>query len=137
MLLRHFMDRMAAQYSRPAARFSPTLIKACQRYPWPGNLRELENFVKRFLVMGAEAMAMAELKAIERQNHVVLDVPCGPVPQLAATTISQAPTTQWKSVLHTLKAETEVNAIRRALKETCWNRKEAAQLLRISYRGLL
>lgn len=137
MLLRHVMGRMAAQYSRPAARFSPTLIEACQRYPWPGNLRELENFVKRFLVMGDEAMAAAELKAIGRQNHVVLDVPSAPVPPLAATTPSQVPTTQWKSVLHTLKAETEVNAISRALEETRWNRKEAAQLLRISYRCLL
>jgi DNA-binding NtrC family response regulator len=87
--------------------------------------------------MGDEAMAMADLKAIGRQNHVVLDTPSGPVPPLAATTISQAPTTQWKSVLHTLKAETEVNAISRALKETRWNRKEAAELLRISYRCLL
>ena len=87
--------------------------------------------------MGDEAMAAAELKAIGRQDHVVLDVPSAPVPPLAATTISQAPATQWKSVLHTLKAETEVNAISRALQETRWNRKEAAQLLRISYRCLL
>jgi two-component system, NtrC family, response regulator AtoC len=137
MLLRYFISRMATQHSRPAVRFSPTLIKACQRYPWPGNLRELENFVKRFLVIGDEAMALADLKAIGRENHVVLDIPSGPVPPLGATTMSQAPTTQWKSVLHTLKAETEVNAISRALEETRWNRKEAAQLLRISYRGLL
>jgi DNA-binding NtrC family response regulator len=137
MLLRYFISRMATEYSRPAARFSPTLIKACQRYPWPGNLRELENFVKRFLVMSDEATAMADLKAIGRENHVVLDITSGPVPPLADTTISQAPTTQWKSVLHTLKAETEVNAISRALEESRWNRKEAAQLLRISYRGLL
>ena len=51
LLLRHFMGRMATQYSRPTMRLSPALIEACLRYPWPGNLRELENFVKRYLVM--------------------------------------------------------------------------------------
>ena len=39
--------------------------------------------------------------------------------------------------LRTLRAETEMNAISRALQQTGWNRKRAAQLLSISYRGLL
>ena len=42
-----------------------------------------------------------------------------------------------KASLRALKDETEVNAIARALIETRWNRKQAARLLNISYRGLL
>jgi DNA-binding NtrC family response regulator len=42
-----------------------------------------------------------------------------------------------KSLLRNLKGETEINAIRDALDHTRWNRRQAARLLNISYRGLL
>ena len=114
LLLRHFMGRIAAQYSRPPLQFSPALIEACLRYSWPGNLRELDNFVNRYLVMADEAMAIAELRANGKARGI-----------------------QGKSSLRTLKDETEVHAIMRALEETRWNRKRAARLLGISYRGVL
>ena len=74
----HFMGRMASQYSRPTIRLSPALIEACLRYPWPGNLRELENFVKRYLVMGDEATAIAELRANWRPSQIAVDASSGP-----------------------------------------------------------
>jgi DNA-binding NtrC family response regulator len=139
VLLRHFMTRLAAQYSLPPVHFSPALIEACLRYPWPGNLRELENFVKRYLVMADEATAMAELRANWRQNQVVKELP--PVAIAARSEVTptngEAHGSQLKSVLRTLKNETELQAISRALQETHWNRKRAARLLNISYRGLL
>ena len=58
-LLRHFMQRTAAQYSRAALPFSLRLMDACLQYAWPGNVRELHNFVKRYLVMADESMAGA------------------------------------------------------------------------------
>jgi two-component system response regulator AtoC len=139
LLLRHFMGRMATQYSRPTIRLSPALIEACLRYPWPGNLRELENFVKRYLVMGDEATAIAELRANGRHNKIAVDA------SSAATAIrlesvsaeGEARGAQVKPSLRALKDETEANAIARALEETRWNRKQAARLLNISYRGLL
>ncbi|HXM20976.1 MAG TPA: sigma-54 dependent transcriptional regulator [Terriglobales bacterium] len=139
VLLRHFMARLAAQYSLPPVQFSPALSEACLRYPWPGNLRELENFVKRYLVMGDEAMAMAELQANWRQNQIVKELPPVPIaPRSEVTpTNGEAHGAQSNSVLRTLKNETELHAISRALQETHWNRKRAARLLNISYRGLL
>jgi two-component system, NtrC family, response regulator AtoC len=41
------------------------------------------------------------------------------------------------AALRSLRAETEIHAISRALEESGWNRKHAAKLLSISYRGLL
>ena len=63
LLLRHFMGRMAARYSRLEVPFTPALIEACLHHPWRGNMRELENFVKRYLVMGDESQALGELQA--------------------------------------------------------------------------
>jgi DNA-binding NtrC family response regulator len=42
-----------------------------------------------------------------------------------------------KSLLRNLKGETEASAISNALEQTQWNRRQAARLLNISYRGLL
>src|SRR5207237_1330621 len=62
LLLKHFMSRMAEHYARPPMALSPKLLQRCLDYPWPGNLRELSNFVKRFLILGDEAVAINELQ---------------------------------------------------------------------------
>src|SRR5512146_496213 len=63
ILLRHFVSQIAESYGRPSMTISPKLMEACERYPWPGNLRELGNFVKRFLILGDEELAIQELQA--------------------------------------------------------------------------
>jgi DNA-binding NtrC family response regulator len=63
LLLGHFMNRLTRRYGVPAPHFSGALLDACQQYAWPGNLRELEVFVKRFLVFGDEAAAVEELNS--------------------------------------------------------------------------
>ncbi len=134
LLLRHFMGRMAARYSRPAVPFTPALIEACLHHAWPGNMRELENFVKRYLVMGDESQALSELHAAPpRQRRV--PAPAGIVSNLLENGPGQE--RNLKSQVHNLKVEAEIQAITKALAETNWNRKRAAQLLNISYRGLL
>src|SRR5271168_2468180 len=62
ILLKHFMTRMAERYARPQLPLSPHLLEACQAHPWPGNLRELNNFLKRYLILGDENLAAAELQ---------------------------------------------------------------------------
>ena len=63
VLLRHFMQRIAVQYLRAPLPFSERLMDASLHYTWPGNLRELQNFVKRYLVMADESMAISELQS--------------------------------------------------------------------------
>jgi two-component system response regulator AtoC len=133
LLLRHFMGKMAVRYSRPAVSFTPELIEACLHHPWPGNMRELENFVKRYLVMGEDSQALSELRAAPRPMRV-------PGPAEAVTTVlenGQVQDRNLKFMVRSLKVEAETQAITRALAETNWNRKRAARLLNISYRGLL
>jgi len=120
------------------------LLDACQQYAWPGNLRELENFAKRFLAHGDEGAALHELHSNpdygfaskgenEKGNgdgHATTSVPP-----------SSLPTSKGKSSLKLLvrnaKGEAERGAIAHALEQTHWNRKAAARLLNVSYRALL
>src|SRR5260370_40275878 len=68
LLLGHLMNRLTRRYGVPAPRFSSLLLDACQRYPWSGNLRELENCAKRFLAHGDEEVALHELHT-HRENR--------------------------------------------------------------------
>src|SRR6202140_170928 len=62
ILLKHFMSRMSESYARPSLPLSAPLMEACLRHSWPGNLRELSNFIKRYLVLGDETLAASELQ---------------------------------------------------------------------------
>src|SRR5947207_1053975 len=62
ILLKHFMTRLSEQYARSPLPLTPDLLQACHNHPWPGNLRELGNFVKRYLVLGDEKLAIHELQ---------------------------------------------------------------------------
>jgi two-component system response regulator AtoC len=132
LLLGHFMNRVSKHYGLAPRRLSADLLEACQHYSWPGNLRELENFVKRYLVMGEESLALSELEPSSNSfgphcKPSERDSEGGPV----------EPATSLKSLVRSAKGETERNAISVALEQTHWNRKAAARLLRISYRALL
>ena len=129
ILLKHFMARMAERYARAPLPYSPELMQACLDYPWPGNLRELNNFVKRYLVLGDDKLAINELhpKVGAAGASFGPNIPSG----------SETTTGGLKSLSRTAKDEAEAEAISRALNETNWNRKQAAALLQISYKALL
>jgi DNA-binding NtrC family response regulator len=125
LLLKHFMSQVAERYARPPLPLTPNLMQACERYNWPGNLRELGNFVKRYLVLGDEEMAIAEL------------APHGEKSYGSAAGAGGAGSEGLKSLVRGVKDEAEMEAISHALTETNWNRKKAAALLKISYKALL
>jgi DNA-binding NtrC family response regulator len=139
LLLGHFMNRLTRRYGVPAPHFSGALLDACQNYAWPGNLRELEIFVKRFLVFGDEAAAVEELNSHPRSeagnghgNGNGHDSSANGHVHVVGEEKSSL-----KSLVRNAKGEAERNAIAQALEETHWNRKAAARLLSVSYRALL
>jgi len=129
LLLRHFMGLFATRYARAPLPVSPTLVSACCSYSWPGNLRELENFVKRYLILGDEQLALSELETPERET--------GTAAGQAAELPGRPDPDDLKSLVRGLKDEAESEAITRTLERTRWNRKEAARRLGISYKALL
>jgi two-component system, NtrC family, response regulator AtoC len=132
ILLKHFMSRMSELYARPPLPLSPAMMEACLRHTWPGNLRELSNFVKRYLVLGDESLAVAELQPKPDGGGGMQMDPSGRA--IASGTDSPG---GLKSLARSAKDEAEAEAIARALNETNWNRKQAAALLKISYKALL
>jgi two-component system response regulator AtoC len=132
ILLKHFMSRMSESYARSPLPLSPALMEACLRHSWPGNLRELSNFIKRYLVLGDETLAASELQPRPdggRGMHAE-------VADRAAFAGAES-AGGLKSLSRNAKDEAEAEAIARALEETNWNRKQAAALLQISYKALL
>jgi two-component system, NtrC family, response regulator AtoC len=127
ILLKHSMTRMAERYARAPLPLSPQLLQACQDHSWPGNLRELNNFLKRYLILGDENLAVAELQPKDdgsggmRGDGVAKSAEPGGL----------------KSLARTAKDEAEAQAITQALEQTNWNRKQAAVILQISYKALL
>ena len=132
ILLKHFMTRLSEQYARSPLPFSPDLLQACLAYPWPGNLRELGNFVKRYLVLGDEKLAIHELQPRSDGSGAQFD----PAPTRTSGNAPESPG-GLKGLARSAKDEAEAEAIAKALDETNWNRKQAAALLQISYKALL
>jgi two-component system, NtrC family, response regulator AtoC len=138
LLLGHFMNRLARRYSLPARIFSAAALDDCQRHSWPGNLRELERFVKRYLVMGDGRPGAAGLS--QDRDMAFWESYLPPSEEragLMVEALEQPGLSGLKSLVQSVKGETERNAIASALDQARWNRKAAARLLKVSYRTLL
>ena len=117
LLIQQFFARFAARHQRGGKRMSPEAMQVCQRYPWPGNVRQLRNAVERMVITGRAAeVGVAALPDFLRefdQNLVTFTVRPG-----------------------TPLAEVEKLLIRQTLARVTSNRTVAAQALGISRRSL-
>jgi two-component system response regulator AtoC len=128
-LFRHFADKYSEKYGKRQADPSAHLIEAAMRYPWPGNLRELENFVKRYVILENDEESLRELLDMNTSHQRTR-----PSEEAAASGTGPG---GLKALVRGLKDEAEVEAITKALEQTNWSRKEAARMLNISYKALL
>ena len=125
ILAKYFLSRNASKFDRDPLPISATLMQALTSYSWPGNLRELDNFIKRYLVLEDE-------QAIIQELH----------PELSSSRVFNQPeggdaTTSLKRLVRGLKGDAESVLIAKTLEGTGWNRKAAAAQLQISYKALL
>ena len=123
-LFRSFMKHMAVTVHQPERPLSDTCAHLAGTR-WPGNLRELHNVVKRYLVLGEESLPGSPVAAGEVRK------PERPAPQ------KNGRDGDLKQIVRELKGEAEAEAIRAALEKTQWRRKEAAALLGICYKALI
>src|SRR5579863_7621932 len=142
LLLRHLMHKLARHYGLPPREFSPSALDACQDYAWPGNLNELETFVKRYLVAGDRELTFHEPDSTpvngNGKKHVPQTLKFAASPRANGEDgESQSGSKSLKSLVQSVKCEAEKSAIGAALERTGWNRKAAARLLEVSYRTLL
>ena len=129
---------------------SPALRQAMLEYEWPGNLRELENMMRRLLVIQDTEELTRQLRSAGARQTVAAMAP-GAGPQPGAV-IRFQPAGAGSSVgsgvgasigfpvlekVNEAKRKAETEAILRALDTSHWNRKQAAKILRIDYKALL
>jgi DNA-binding NtrC family response regulator len=126
-LMRHFLADFSAKYCQPLPQLSPRLIQTCLQYRWPGNLRELGNFAKRYVVFQDENQAISELEEKMRDTGIPVNTHAS-VPGQGGAGL--------KSLMKDLKHSAEVKVIEEALSATNWNRRMAALRLKISCKAL-
>ena len=125
ILARHFMRKVAEKYDCAPLPISSAFMQALKSYLWPGNLRELENTIKRYLILEDEHAIINEL----------IFQPGAESPSAGGE--NAGGNGSLKHLVRSLKGGAESAAIARTLESTGWNRKAAASDLQISYKALL
>jgi two-component system response regulator AtoC len=162
-LAEFFLAKYARVYRRPPVKATGILLEALVNYPWPGNIRELENMMKRFVVLQDSSLILAELQrgrsqvsagAAPAPAAAVAEPAAAPVmPQAAAAFVpppAVAPATNGEEAAAADDAgldlqalargaaiQAERQAIDQALARFHWNRRKAARYLNVSYKTLL
>jgi DNA-binding NtrC family response regulator len=127
VLLDFFIERYAKVYERQAVPFADDLMQFLVQYSWPGNIRELENLCKRYVIVGGATQIVSELAARKPATDIAAILP--------RKRESAAPTLLEIGRRAAWHAERE--AIQEMLTATRWNRREAARRLGVSYKALL
>ena len=129
VLADHFLRQFNTEYGRSIAMSAETR-RAFTDYAWPGNTRELENAVRRMVVLGSAPARPEPVRGPEAELAV-------PAPAVAPGWVPPTAPTSLKAVAREAAREAEVVVIRDVLDRANWNRTKAARLLKISYRTLL
>jgi two-component system response regulator AtoC len=133
-LVDHFLRRFNAKYGKYRVQVSSRLMSFFDRYPFPGNIRELENMIKRIVVLESEDAVVAELlSGGERGVRSTVTA----FESLLEEVEESAGKVPLREVGRKASLEAEREAIERVLLQTNWNRKQAARLLHVSYKTLL
>ncbi len=123
-LVAYFLDLHRARHNASARALSSAAMRLVARHPWPGNIRELENLIERYVILGSEEAISAELLGWEQTNRLQ-DLPVsGHQIHLKKVTQQSVHDLEHKIILSVLEANH-------------WNRKRTAADLKISYRALL
>ncbi len=132
-LVSTFLARYSARYGKQRPRLSQRLQRSFERYAFPGNVRELENMIKRIVVLESESSVLQDLLGGERRQ--------GLKPSTLETLLIELEQTAGDLPLREVGAraalEVERQAIESVLYQTNWNRRQAARLLSVSYKTLL
>lgn len=127
LLQRHAVSGM------PLPQITPALREALLLHDWPGNIRELENTMRRLLVLRSPDLMASELREKASRRAMARPVQGTPYGSAQTPEIRQPILEQ----VTRAKDQAETEAILAALSSTRWNRKRAAALLKIDYKALL
>jgi two-component system response regulator AtoC len=157
-----FIDRYARRYNRPVRQLSETMAQLFQTYYWPGNIREIENMIKRIVILQDESLVVREMTRVGRPHAAYAVAAVGatasPVPARVAPPLPEpaddgdmdeeliladepaaAPASGSKlaDVAKSASIKAERALIEETLNSVHWNRRRAAEQLGVSYKTLL
>jgi two-component system response regulator AtoC len=166
-LVESFIARYARKYKRTPPRLSPRLRELFQTYDWPGNIRELENTIKRLVILQDEQIALSELERNMRRPtsaaSAVVETPAAPAPVAVAPpaaeqlenegagpdsgpdgegnegepVVADEASSSLAAVARAAAMKAERALIEKTLTQVHWNRRKASQILGVSYKTLL
>lgn len=120
-LVAHFVEKYSKKFGKRVKAVSPDVMDELKAYPWPGNIRELENVIERaMLIEDGEVIGRGALPMRDSANDICLGVQSAD-----GLSIKRA------------RESVERALIARALEKTGNNKTKAAELLDISMRALL
>jgi two-component system response regulator AtoC len=164
VFVRHFLAKYAAHYNRRGADISPATLDAFMQHDWPGNVRELENVIQRIVILGSDSPDWNPLisRRVERRSPIgerrrnnvppaAVAAPAQPAspppppisrPVQVPMAVDEPPSMKGESaslkvIGRAAARAAERELMLRMLHRTRWNRKEAAEILGISYKALL
>jgi len=124
-LAEYFAQWYSKLFQRDGFKLAPSALQKLSRHTYPGNVRELENLIKRLVVLRDPLL--------ER-----IPFPCGRIVEISdERSPRETPVVSLKDIARKAARSAEREAIARVLEETGWNRVKAARVLKISYRALL
>src|SRR6185436_11624599 len=154
-----FIDRYARRYNRQPRQLSDELAQLFQTYEWPGNIRELENMIKRIVILQDEQLVVREMSRAPRAQPAfaaagagaaVIGAPRGPAiaapddadePDVVDDDEPAAEVAVTGSRLADIAKAAALKAERAIIEDTLtqvhWNRRRAAEQLGVSYKTLL
>ncbi len=162
LLVDYFLKKYSFMYNKEGQVISDSLINSFLEYSWPGNIRELENYVKRIVIMGSESVAFTELmKKSTEEKFYASARGAGSAGGSAAVRIEReisrpgnggsfqdidfliknidlaSGKVPLKEISRSASRRAERLVIEKVLNHVRWNRRKAAKILDISYKALL
>ena len=155
-LTEFFMDRYARRYNRPIRQLSAELSELFLSYEWPGNIRELENMMKRLVILQDEQLVIREIARAAKPVAAYASAGAGgsataavatsepdefevdeDVPAAEEVEASPPPGSRLADVAKAASVKAERALIEDTLQQVRWNRRRAAEQLGVSYKTLL
>ncbi len=136
MLCEHFVRKHNRKYNTAMLSVPSNVLEQMRSYDWPGNIRELENVIKRLVILGNDQQIIEELaqKIESRRKADKISLEASLAEGVGSDDSSSV---SLKHMSRNLTSTAEKEVILRALQQTQWNRKQAAAMLNVSYKTLL
>jgi len=124
ILIDYFIEYYAKVFHHTPELLSRSAVRMMQNYHWPGNIRQLENLIRSYVLIGSEEALVSEMMPEPPRGGIT-------------TEIDLSEPVSLKDITRNATHDLERQIILKVLQANSWNRQKTAKWLQISYRSLL